>query len=695
MNLWSQWVYPILLFIAGLGGVVFFHELGHFLVAKRVGIKVERFALGFGPRLFGIKRGETDYCIMLLPLGGYIKMLGQDDLKPVKEGGDPRAFNNKSIGARLAVISAGVAMNVVLAGILFPLVAMMGKEFPSPIIGEVAPGFPASQALVTLENGPDDEPARGLKPGDTVVRIHGDSAVLNWIGGNVTRFSDLFMTSAFADRDDKFTFTFKRSVGGRELTGTTRVGVAPSGGGTLVFGISPAADLVFGEPEEYVTDSPYRKRDKLIAVDGRKLEHHREIESIEKSLTGRPVTVTVRRDDRDHDITASPKLQLEPNFVWMKDGSRLRGDIFDVSEDGAVTLVQEDGTKRKIERDQIAGGRLDVSLDILGLIPRMKILAVSKGSPAEKAEIIPGEKAGLKPGDIVVGYGDHDAPTFRKFRDINKEITASQVDIAVLRGDERITFRIKPVRKGGQVLVGILHESDLAHPVVAGVREGSPAAKEGIVCGTVITRINGQPVDEWLDIYRILKDRLDQKVAISYRIGSNEKVFEIDKLDKAVFDPQDYKFALFAGDVVFEPLLVTVRQRNPLLALAWGGEETLKMIVSTYLGLRSLIRGTVSTKGVMGPIGIGSIAIQTGRKSFIDFVYFMAYLSAILAVMNFLPIPVVDGGHVVFLVIEKIRRRPLSMKIQYATQVVGLVLLLGLFLAITWQDIARIMSNSW
>ena len=67
---WSQWVWPILQFVIGLGLVVFVHELGHFLVAKASGIRVDRFALGFGPRIFGVKKGETDYCVCLLPLGG-------------------------------------------------------------------------------------------------------------------------------------------------------------------------------------------------------------------------------------------------------------------------------------------------------------------------------------------------------------------------------------------------------------------------------------------------------------------------------------------------------------------------------------------------------------------------------------------------------------------------------------------------
>src|SRR5438874_2067402 len=125
----------LLLLIFGFGFVIFFHELGHFLAAKWVGIKVEQFAVGFGQALiswrkgfgFGIGSsarrfeelsargealgvGETEYRLNWIPLGGYVKMLGQDDLNPNAQQNDPRAYNRKSIGARMLVVSAGVIM---------------------------------------------------------------------------------------------------------------------------------------------------------------------------------------------------------------------------------------------------------------------------------------------------------------------------------------------------------------------------------------------------------------------------------------------------------------------------------------------------------------------------------------------------------------------------------------------------------
>jgi regulator of sigma E protease len=129
-DVWFDWVWPVLQFIIGLGLVVFVHELGHFLVARKVGIHVERFALGFGPRLLGIKRGGTDYCICAFPLGGYVKMLGQEDFAPLEEEAqpDPRSFAAKSVGQRFAVIAAGVVMNTIFAALLFLTVGMIGDQ---------------------------------------------------------------------------------------------------------------------------------------------------------------------------------------------------------------------------------------------------------------------------------------------------------------------------------------------------------------------------------------------------------------------------------------------------------------------------------------------------------------------------------------------------------------------------------------
>ena len=99
----------------GLGFVIFIHELGHFLLAKWNGVKVEKFSIGFGPTLFGWRRGETEYVLAALPLGGFVKMLGEGPDEQESKSTDPRAYPNKSVSARMAIISAGVIMNLFLA----------------------------------------------------------------------------------------------------------------------------------------------------------------------------------------------------------------------------------------------------------------------------------------------------------------------------------------------------------------------------------------------------------------------------------------------------------------------------------------------------------------------------------------------------------------------------------------------------
>ncbi|MGO9017939.1 MAG: RIP metalloprotease RseP [Syntrophobacteraceae bacterium] len=143
-----------------LGILIFVHELGHFLVAKRSGVTVLRFSLGFGPKIFGITRGATEYCLSLIPLGGYVKMLGEDseeELSPSERAG---AFSEQSVMKRLAIVVAGPLSNFVLAIILFTfLFAFSGIHELAPEIGSVNPGSPAEQA--------------GLQAGDRVVSIDG------------------------------------------------------------------------------------------------------------------------------------------------------------------------------------------------------------------------------------------------------------------------------------------------------------------------------------------------------------------------------------------------------------------------------------------------------------------------------------------------------------------------------------------
>lgn len=149
-----------------LGILIFVHELGHFLVAKWAGVRVLRFSLGFGPRIVSVTRGETEYCISAVPLGGYVKMLGEDAEEEVPEQDKERSFPAQSVWKRIGIVLAGPSSNLLFAIIIFALVyAVAGIPQMTTEIGSVNPASPAEQA--------------GLRSGDLVLTINGES-VSQW-----------------------------------------------------------------------------------------------------------------------------------------------------------------------------------------------------------------------------------------------------------------------------------------------------------------------------------------------------------------------------------------------------------------------------------------------------------------------------------------------------------------------------------
>jgi regulator of sigma E protease len=161
-------VTTILAFVFVIGVLVFVHELGHFLAARRIGVRVLKFSLGFGPRIVGFTRGDTEYCVSAIPLGGYVKMAGENADDP--RSGRPDEFLSKTKWQRFQVLIAGPAMNILLAVVVLAVVLMQGADVPAyldepPVIGNVEKGSPAEQA--------------GFAIGDRILTVEGD-AVETW-----------------------------------------------------------------------------------------------------------------------------------------------------------------------------------------------------------------------------------------------------------------------------------------------------------------------------------------------------------------------------------------------------------------------------------------------------------------------------------------------------------------------------------
>lgn len=149
-----------------LGVLIFVHELGHFLVAKRLGVGVTTFSLGFGPRLVGVKRGETDYRFSAIPLGGFVRMVGESPNEPVPPEDIPRSFSHKSVWRRMAIVAAGPLANVVFAFFAYYAVMLFwGQPVLVPEVGKLIADMPAQAA--------------GLQTGDVIKAVDG-RAVVSW-----------------------------------------------------------------------------------------------------------------------------------------------------------------------------------------------------------------------------------------------------------------------------------------------------------------------------------------------------------------------------------------------------------------------------------------------------------------------------------------------------------------------------------
>ena len=209
-----------------LGILVFVHELGHFLLAKRLGVGVLTFALGFGPKLIGRKIGETEYKICAIPLGGYVKPIGEDPKEEVKEEDRHRSLSAQPIWKRALIVSAGPFFNFFLAAVLFSSVNLLVgiPSPPSSKIGEVTADFPAERA--------------GLRKGDVILAINGEE---------VTKWDELSKIIRSSKGKDLL-LKVKREGEILEIKVTPRPSTQKNIFGeetkTFVIGITPAEDIV-------------------------------------------------------------------------------------------------------------------------------------------------------------------------------------------------------------------------------------------------------------------------------------------------------------------------------------------------------------------------------------------------------------------------------------------------------------------
>src|SRR5215470_875563 len=278
----SDFLTSLVAVVAVLGFMILIHEFGHYAVAKWLGVRVEQFAIGFGKRLIGFRRGETDYRINAIPLGGYVKMSGENPMDQRTD--DPREFLNHPRWHRFLIAIAGPAMNVLLAILLLTAVYMVHYEYPAvydqpPVIGWVLKDTAASRA--------------GFELGDRITRIDG---VENPTWEQVQLKEALSPGQPLDVEVDRGGKTLDKTVV-PEAAGVDQIGFA---GWTPKESSVTITDLVEGMPAE---KAGLKEGDKILTVDGKPVPALAAMIESLKVTKDQPITLTVLRDRQEKTFT--------------------------------------------------------------------------------------------------------------------------------------------------------------------------------------------------------------------------------------------------------------------------------------------------------------------------------------------------------------------------------------------------------
>ena len=548
-----------------LGGVIAVHEFGHFIFAKFCGARVDVFSIGFGPKLFTHKWGETEYCLSLIPLGGFVKIYGQD---PEETAEDPnpqpeRSLAHKSLLARLGVFIGGPAFNYVLAILIFSMMAMVGVQKLPSLATRVVMHSPAYLA--------------GLRSGDTIATIDGKK---------VKDFDELMQVIATnpdktlqveAVRDGKST---SLAVPVQKEVSITPYGEPAMAG--VLDGLEPLGREPIIASTTPTNSWNLKTGDKILAVENERISSWETLEAYLERTRGKlPVRLNIKvlREGKEILVTT-------PAFANNKKAAKI----------GAQELLE-------------AAGVFNSELFILQTMP---------GSPAEKA--------GIKKGDRIISVNGQKVFSFENLR--------------------------SKIQQSGENLVRTNKEASLNNAIQISVERD----------GKILPLVSSLSSTKG-------KDPLGQTI-MSYTIGIQGQ-----------------------GMPQFPTNMVLQRTLNPFRALVIGSGETIQHTVMTVVGLKKLAFGEVSMKAVGGPIMIGKLAGDTfSTRGWRDFLRIMAIISINLALINLIPVPALDGGRLLFVLIESIIRRPIPTRVAQAVNSVGFAFLVLLMVVVTLHDIYKIVG---
>lgn len=592
----------VLMAMLAFGSIIFIHELGHFIFAKKVGIRVEKFYLGFdfrGLKFFSFTYKGTEYGIGILPLGGYVKMAGQEDFGSANKSGAADEFPSKTIWQRIQVLFGGVLFNFLSAFIFCVLALWAGYRLTTNEINGVVPGSPAWEI--------------GLKPGDKIISYNGiatpsyESINTEVLLGGVNKDVELKLI-----RDGKeMTFMVRPR---KDYSGMAHIGVRRQSSLSV---------------KSVIVDSGADK-------------------------------AGIKIGDRINEI----------NGVGVDDWNDLPPLVQKFSKEDKILKV---GIEREGQKMVLPVEVAERKYGFLGFYPKQRsnVYAVLDGSEAEKLGI----EMDMK---VISVEGENYWEIHKRDKFIEKK---SLKFVFENNGKQKnFVFTGNMMDFKSQVSFGPVGKNIVIDEVV----KESNAEKLNLKAGDKILKvaIDGEKTLKnplWFVLQQFIQYNPNKDISLTVKRGDKEMVLngKIGERDDAFYILGVQHGAKAKDD------------DTALTVLMWP----FQMLRISYLSFWKLISGVISPTNISGPVGIFDVTLTIAEQGLDILLYLMAFISIHIAFFNILPLPVLDGGHLMFCIVEAIKGKPVSPKIMEKMTMAGLVLLLSILVFATYNDIQKLINS--
>lgn len=554
MNILSMIYSNVVPFVILLGILIFVHELGHFAIARLCGVRVEVFSLGFGKKIIQYKKGDTTYCISLIPLGGYVKMFGEQPMRTTDEGNSIEltadekkvSFTHKNVWQRIAIVLAGPLMNFFFAVFVFGFIAQIGEEARAPIVAGITKDSAAEKM--------------GLSSGDRILEIGG------------------------------------------------------------------------------IAIQSYEDFQKRL--------------NVYKNSTVEAVIETIAKEKKTISLTV---------------GAIKNPNIFSI--------------------DNMIG-----SIEGIEALARGTTIGVVAGTIADKL--------GFKIGDEVSMIGDKKISRWEELEAFflaakNDPSGKSVFEVKRVGLDEKSIPAIKIEVPHAELMSLSEFGFEFSDLYLDQVVKGSPAEMAGLQRLDRIVSIGSQKIEKWEQVLNTIKS-FDGKEALDISVIREgtvvlKKITPQVTVQMTALGQEDKRYTIGIMPMIqfAQPETTIVKSSSIFSSIEKGFSRTFDISTMTVFSFVKLFQGEVSHKNIGGMISIGKAAKDSFELGLQSFLMTMGILSVSLFILNLLPIPVLDGGHLVFYGIEAIKGSPLSVKKMEVAQQIGFVLLMGLMVLALFNDFTK------